>query len=197
MKLLIKLNASFLCAFALAMALTVLLNQAKFGDILRGLDDSRVSVVTLDTTRRLRQAVDLGLPLEDIAESRAIVRVSGRRIPGAAIRQHIRRGRPPDRSRRAGAEHRPGERTRRLADRQSGSGRRGMAAGNPGILRRRRADRQQLREARRRCGGALRQGALQRHCRRIDGTSSWKPRSPCSSPRASSRCSVPRPCCGG
>ena len=73
MKLLIKLNASFLCAFALAMALTVLLNQAKFGDILRGLDDSRVSVVTLDTTRRLRQAVDLGLPLEDIAESRAIV----------------------------------------------------------------------------------------------------------------------------
>ena len=73
MNLLIKLNAAFLCAFALAMALTVLLNQAKFGDILRGLDDSRVSVVTLDTSRRLRQAVDLGLPLEDIAESRSIV----------------------------------------------------------------------------------------------------------------------------
>ena len=73
MNLLIKLNAAFLCAFALAMALTVLLNQAKFGDILRGLDDSRVSVVTLDTSRRLRQAVDLGLPLKDIAESRSIV----------------------------------------------------------------------------------------------------------------------------
>ena len=73
MKLLIKLNAAFLCVFAVAMALTVLLNQAKFGDILRGLDDSRVSVVTLDTSRRLRQAVDLGLPLEDIAESQAIV----------------------------------------------------------------------------------------------------------------------------
>ena len=73
MKLLIKLNAAFLCVFAVAMALTVLLNQAKFGDILRGLDDSRVSVVTLDTARRLRQAVDLGLPLEDIAESQAIV----------------------------------------------------------------------------------------------------------------------------
>ena len=73
MKLLIKLNLAFLCAFAVAMALTVLLNQAKFGDILRGLDDSRVSVVTLDTSRRLRQAVDLGLPLKDIAESQAIV----------------------------------------------------------------------------------------------------------------------------
>ena len=73
MKLLIKLNAAFLCVFAVAMALTVLLNQAKFGDILRGLDDSRVSVVTLDTSRRLRQAVDLGLPLKDIAESQAIV----------------------------------------------------------------------------------------------------------------------------
>ncbi len=73
MNLLVKLNAAFLCAFALAMGLIVLLNQAKFGDILRGLDDSRVSVVTLDTSRRLRQAVDLGLPLKDIAESRAIV----------------------------------------------------------------------------------------------------------------------------
>ena len=72
------------------LALTVLLNQAKFGDILRGLDDSRVSVVTLDTTRRLRQAVDLGLLLKDIAESRIHRRVSDRRIPGAAIRQHIR-----------------------------------------------------------------------------------------------------------
>ena len=73
MKLLIKLNLAFLCVFAVAMALTVLLNQAKFGDILRGLDDSRVSVVTLDTSRRLRQAVDLGLPLKDIAESQTIV----------------------------------------------------------------------------------------------------------------------------
>ena len=73
MKLLIKLNLAFLCAFGVAMALTVLLNQAKFGDILRGLDDSRVSVVTLDTSRRLRQAVDLGLLLKDIAESRTIV----------------------------------------------------------------------------------------------------------------------------
>ena len=73
MKLLVKLNLAFLCAFAVAMALTVMLNQAKFGDILRGLDDSRVSVVTLDTSRRLRQAVDLGLPLKDIAESQAIV----------------------------------------------------------------------------------------------------------------------------
>lgn len=73
MKLLIKLNLAFLCAFAVAIALTVLLNQAKFGDILRGLDDSRVSVVTLDTSRRLRQAVDLGLLLKDIAESRTIV----------------------------------------------------------------------------------------------------------------------------
>ena len=73
MKLLIKLNVAFLCAFGVAMALTVLLNQAKFGDILRGLDDSRVSVVTLDTSRRLRQAVDLGLLLKDIAESRTIV----------------------------------------------------------------------------------------------------------------------------
>lgn len=73
MRLLVMLNAAFLCAFAVTMALMILLNQQKFADILRGLDDSRVSVVTLDTSRRLRQAVDLGLPLKDIAESRSIV----------------------------------------------------------------------------------------------------------------------------
>lgn len=73
MRLLVILNLAFLCAFAVTMALMILLNQQKFGDILRGLDDSRVSVVTLDTSRRLRQAVDLGLPLKDIAESRSIV----------------------------------------------------------------------------------------------------------------------------
>ncbi len=73
MRLLIVLNLAFLCAFAVTMALMILLNQHKFADILRGLDDSRVSVVTLDTSRRLRQAVDLGLPLKDIAESRSIV----------------------------------------------------------------------------------------------------------------------------
>ncbi len=73
MRLLVILNAAFLCAFAVTMALMILLNQQKFADILRGLDDSRVSVVTLDTSRRLRQAVDLGLPLKDIAESRSIV----------------------------------------------------------------------------------------------------------------------------
>ena len=73
MRLLVILNLAFLCAFAVTMALMILLNQQKFADILRGLDDSRVSVVTLDTSRRLRQAVDLGLPLKDIAESRSIV----------------------------------------------------------------------------------------------------------------------------
>ena len=73
MRLLVVLNLAFLCAFAVTMALMILLNQQKFADILRGLDDSRVSVVTLDTSRRLRQAVDLGLPLKDIAESRAMV----------------------------------------------------------------------------------------------------------------------------
>ena len=73
MRLLVVLNLGFLSAFAVTMALMILLNQQKFGDILRGLDDSRVSVVTLDTSRRLRQAVDLGLPLKDIAESRSIV----------------------------------------------------------------------------------------------------------------------------
>ncbi|MCY4503992.1 MAG: hypothetical protein OXE57_20900 [Alphaproteobacteria bacterium] len=73
MRLLVILNAAFLCAFAGTMALMILLNQQKFADILRGLDDSRVSVMTLDTSRRLRQAVDLGLPLKDIAESRSIV----------------------------------------------------------------------------------------------------------------------------
>lgn len=73
MRLLVTFNLAFLCAFAVTMALMILLNQQKFGDILRGLDDSRVSVVTLDTSRRLRQAVDLGLPLKDIAESRSIV----------------------------------------------------------------------------------------------------------------------------
>ena len=73
MRLLVILNVAFLCAFAVTMALMILLNQQKFADILRGLDDSRVSVVTLDTSRRLRQAVDLGLPLKDIAESRSIV----------------------------------------------------------------------------------------------------------------------------
>ncbi len=73
MRLLVVLNLGFLCAFAVTMALMILLNQHKFADILRGLDDSRVSVVTLDTSRRLRQAVDLGLPLKDIAESRAMV----------------------------------------------------------------------------------------------------------------------------
>ena len=73
MRLLVVLNVAFLCAFAVTMALMILLNQQKFADILRGLDDSRVSVVTLDTSRRLRQAVDLGLPLKDIAESRAMV----------------------------------------------------------------------------------------------------------------------------
>lgn len=73
MRLLVILNAAFLCAFAVTMALMILLNQQKFADILRGLDDSRVSVVTLDTSRRLRQAVDLGLPLKDIAESSSIV----------------------------------------------------------------------------------------------------------------------------
>ncbi len=73
MRLVVKLSVAFLCAFAVAMALTILLNQSKFGDILRGLDDSRMSVMTLDVSRRLRQAVDLGLPLKDIAESRAIV----------------------------------------------------------------------------------------------------------------------------
>ncbi len=73
MRLLVVLNVAFLCAFAVTMALMILLNQQKFSDILRGLDDSRVSVVTLDTSRRLRQAVDLGLPLKDIAESRAMV----------------------------------------------------------------------------------------------------------------------------
>ena len=73
MRLPIVLNLGFLIAFAVTMALMVLLNQQKFGDILRGLDDSRVSVVTLDTSRRLRQAVDLGLPLKDIAESQSIV----------------------------------------------------------------------------------------------------------------------------
>lgn len=73
MRLLVILNAAFLCAFAVTMALMILLNQQKFADILRGLDDSRVSVVTLDTSRRLRQAVDLGLPLKDIAESKSIV----------------------------------------------------------------------------------------------------------------------------
>ncbi len=73
MRLLFVLNLGFLCAFAVTMALMILLNQHKFGDILRGLDDSRVSVVALDTSGRLRQAVDLGLPLKNIAESRAIV----------------------------------------------------------------------------------------------------------------------------
>ena len=73
MRLLVVLNLGFLCAFAVTMALMILLNQQKFGDILRGLDDSRVSVVALDTSRRLRQAADLGLPLKDIAESRTIV----------------------------------------------------------------------------------------------------------------------------
>ena len=73
MRLLFILNLGFLCAFAVTMALMVLLNQHKFADILRGLDDSRVSVVTLDTSRRLRQAVDLGLPLKNIAESKAMV----------------------------------------------------------------------------------------------------------------------------
>ncbi len=72
-RLLFILNTGFLTAFAVTMALMVLLNQQKFSDILHGLDDSRVSVVTLDTTRRLRQAVDLGLPLKDVAESRAMV----------------------------------------------------------------------------------------------------------------------------
>ena len=72
MRLLVVLNLGFLSAFAVTMALMILLNQQKFGDILRGLDDSRVSVVTLDTSGRLRQAVDLGLPLKDIAESRSI-----------------------------------------------------------------------------------------------------------------------------
>ena len=75
MRLLVILNAAFLCAFAVTMALMILLNQQKFADILRGLDDSRVSVMTLDTSRRLRQAVDLGLPLKDIAESRSMVEV--------------------------------------------------------------------------------------------------------------------------
>ena len=102
MKLIIKLNLAFLCAFAVAMALTVLLNQAKFGDILRGLDDSRVSVVTLDTSRRLRQAVDLGLPLKDIAESQAIVDSLVEEYPELQSRQHFRRGWTPARSRRAG-----------------------------------------------------------------------------------------------
>ena len=73
MRLLVVLNLGFLSAFAVTMALMILLNQHKFADILRGLDESRVSVVTLDTSRRLRQAVDLGLPLKNIAESRSIV----------------------------------------------------------------------------------------------------------------------------
>jgi len=73
MRLLVVLNLGFLCAFAVTMGLMIVLNQHKFGDILRGLDDSRVSVVALDTSRRLRQAVDLGLPIGNIAESDSIV----------------------------------------------------------------------------------------------------------------------------
>ena len=163
MRLLVILNAAFLCAFAVTMALMILLNQQKFGDILRGLDDSRVSVVTLDTSRRLRQAVDLGLPLKDIAESRAIVDALIQDYPelqsvsifDAGGHLLVHGGNELD----SGRNEAPAVWT---SDNRAAEGG-GLAHRRPGVVHRRRTGNQQFQEARRRGSGPLQQGTLRQH----------------------------------
>lgn len=88
-----RLIAALVVILALALALLTVLNYFKFSSTLSEIQDSRVSVVSLDIADTIQAATDLGLKLSDVSDTQAVINRALERDPQlTAITVFDRRG---------------------------------------------------------------------------------------------------------